>query len=113
VRFRFREGQRDPLCASGQNFSARVLRAGDRLPISSSALQASSLPLRVASAWSEVDGSVWLETERGHRAPKILEQTMRQSDGFLTSLLFIASEDIETEEDDEIEKSWAVGFRRR
>ena len=60
MRFRFREGQRDPLCASGQNFSARVLRAGDRLPIGNSALQASSLPLRVASACRKwTDGYGW------------------------------------------------------
>jgi Zn-dependent peptidase ImmA (M78 family) len=94
-------------------FPRLSLSTGDGLPIGSSSLRASSLPLRVASAWSEVDGSVWLETERGRQAPKILEQTIRQSDGFQTTLLFIAPEEIEADEDAEIEKSWEVGFRRR
>ena len=93
-------------------FPRLSLSTGDRLPIGSSSLRASSLPLRVASAWSEVDGSVWLETERGRQAPTILEQTIRQSDGFQTTLLFIAPEEIEADEDAEIE-SWEVGFRRR
>jgi hypothetical protein len=96
-----------------ENFPRLSLSARDQLPIGGSSLRASSLPLRVASAWSEVDGSVWLETERGRRAPKILEQTIRQSDGFQTTLLFIAPDEIETEEDEEIEKSWEFGFRRR
>ena len=95
------------------NFPRLSLRTGDRLPIGSSSLRASSLPLRVASAWSELDGSVWLETEHGRRAPKILEQTIRQRDGFQTTLLFIESEEIETDEEEEIEKSWEVGFKRR
>jgi Zn-dependent peptidase ImmA (M78 family) len=95
------------------NFPHLSLSTGDRLPIDSSSLRASSLPLRVASAWSEVDGSVWLETERGQQAPKILEQTFRQSDGFQITLLFIAPDEIENEEDEEIEKSWEVGFKRR
>jgi hypothetical protein len=87
------------------NFPRLSLAAGDHLPTGSSSLRASSLPPRVASAWSEVDGSVWLETERGLRAPKILEQTVRQSAGFQTTLLFVAHDEIETEEDEEIEKS--------
>ena len=95
------------------NFPRLSLSAGDLLPIGSSTLRASSLPPRVASAWSEVDGSVWLETERGRLAPKILEQTIRQSAGFQTTLLFIAKDEIQPEEDEEIEKSWEFGFRRR
>ena len=95
------------------NFPRLSLGAGDLLPIGSSTLGASSLPPRVASAWSEVDGSVWLETERGRLAPKILEQTIRQSAGFQTTLLFIAQDEIQPEEDEEIEKSWGFGFRRR
>jgi hypothetical protein len=95
------------------NFPRLSLGAGDCLPGGSSSLRTSSLPLRVASTWSEVDGSVWLETERGRRAPKILEQTLRQSDGFQTTLLFIAAEEMTTEEDEEIEKSWEPNFGRR
>jgi len=60
-----------------------------------------------------VDGSVWLETERGRRAPKVLEQTIRQSDVFQTTLLFITQEEVEADEEEEIEKSWKADFGRR
>lgn len=93
------------------NFPSTSLKSGDRLPVGSSSLRAGSLPLRVASTWSEVDGSVWLETEHGRRPPKILEQTIRQSSGFQTTLLFIEPEEIETDEEEN--ESWKVGFGRR
>jgi len=95
------------------NFPRLSVRTGDPLPPDCASLRAPAAPLRVATEWSELDGSVWLQTERGVRPPKVLEQTMRQSNGYQISLLFVPREEAEKDEDEEIEKSWEVGFRRR
>jgi len=95
------------------NFPRLSVAKGDRLPQGCASLRAPSSPLRIPTEWSELDGSVWLETERGRRSPMVLEQTMRQSDGFQVSLLFLPREETDTEEEDEIERSWEVGFGRR
>jgi hypothetical protein len=63
--------------------------------------------------WAEIDGSVWLRTELGQRTPLVLEQAMRQSNGYQISLLFVEAEHFEDrEEDAEISESWNVGFKR-
>jgi Zn-dependent peptidase ImmA (M78 family) len=96
------------------NFPRMAVAAGDHLPEGCASLRAPAFPLRVATPWAELDGSVWLQTERGRRSPTVLEQTMRQSNGFQISLLFIPLEVTGNEEEEaEIAKSWEVGFRRR
>jgi Zn-dependent peptidase ImmA (M78 family) len=96
-----------------KNFPRLAVKAGDLLPKECASLRAASEPLRVASPWEELDGSVWLQSEWGQKSPSVLEQTMRQSNGFQISLLFIHPEQAEDEDDDaELPKSWAVGFKR-
>lgn len=96
------------------SFPPLAISSGDRLPEGCASLRAPALPLRVASTWTELDGSVWLQTERGRKPPAILEQTMRQSGGFQISLLFISAVETDDEEEEaEIAKSWEIGFRRR
>ncbi len=97
-----------------QAFPRLAVSSGDSLPEGCASLRATALPLRVASTWAELDGSVWLQTERGRKPPTVLEQTMRQSGGFQISLLFISAEETEEEEEEaEIAESWEIGFRRR
>lgn len=97
------------------SFPRLTLGKGDKLPAQSASARSRLGALRKASEWSEVDGSVWLETERGQRAPNILEQTMYQSGGFQVSLLSIPKEELRDDDDEEqeINKSWEFGFRRR
>ena len=55
-----------------------------------------------------------LQTERGSKPPTVLEQTMRQNNGYQISLLFIDAAVIDQDEDDgELDKSWEVRFPRR
>jgi len=97
-----------------RTFPRVAVKAGNALPAECASLRAPLEALRVATPWAELDGSVWLQTEWGQRSPPVLEQTMRQSNGFQVSLLFIRSEQAEEEgEEAEISKSWEVGFRRR
>ena len=96
------------------NFPRLAVTAGDRLPDGCASLRAPAFPLRVATPWAELDGSIWLQTEWGRKSPALLEQTLRQADGFQISLLFIRFEETENEEEEaEITKSWEVRFRRQ
>jgi Zn-dependent peptidase ImmA (M78 family) len=99
---------------TASNFPRLAVTAGDRLPDGCASLRAPALPLRVATSWAELDGSIWLQTEWGRKSPALLEQSIRQADGFQISLLFISLEETENEEGEaEVDKSWEVGFRRR
>lgn len=98
---------------SKRDFPCLAVRKGDRLPDGCHSLLAPDTPLRKPSSWAELDGSVWLETEFGVRPPAILEQSMRQRDGYQVTLLIAEVEGEETEiEDQELEEHWRVGFRR-
>ncbi len=98
---------------SKRGFPWLAVRKGDRLPDGCHSLQVPTTPLRKPSSWAEFDGSVWLETEVGVRAPTILEQSMRQRDGYQITLLVAEVEDEETDiEEQELEENWRVGFRR-
>jgi Zn-dependent peptidase ImmA (M78 family) len=97
------------------NFPRLAAKRGDPLPSGCASLRAPAAPLRIASAWAELDGSTWLQTEWGKRPPKILEQTMRQRDGHQVTLLFIPTEESDDVDDNEteLERGWEVGFRKR
>jgi len=88
------------------------VKAGDRLPRNSASLSAPATPVRVATSWADLDGSTWLETKWGKAAPRVLEQSIRQSDGFQTTLLFIESRD-EDDDNADLEESWTPRFHRR
>lgn len=63
------------------------------------------------SEWDETTGSIWLE-ERGRRAPMLCEQVLNQRDGYQLTLLILAEDPEEIEEDDELEESWTPRFKR-
>lgn len=87
---------------------------GDRLPTHSASVLSRSGTLRKFSKWSEVDGTVWLETERGRTPPTVSEQTLCQSGGFQVSLLSVQKEEVSNDDDEEqIKDSWEVRFRGR
>jgi Zn-dependent peptidase ImmA (M78 family) len=97
-----------------RNFPRLSVKKGDHLPEDCASLLAPAQPLRVATPWTELDGSVWLQTERGRKAPKILEQTMRQSGGFQVTLLFINADEVEEEdEESEVDEGWTVKLPKR
>lgn len=63
------------------------------------------------SEWEELAGSIWLD-ESGQRAPMLYEQALIQRDGYRLTLLTLAEDPEELEEDDELEESWTPRFRR-
>ncbi|TWB21124.1 ImmA/IrrE family metallo-endopeptidase [Nitrospirillum bahiense] len=93
-------------------FPRLAIKQGDPLPTLCTSRVAPAMPLRVATDWAEVDGSVWLETEWGKRPSPILEQSMRQAGGFQVTLLFLAADE-EEEEDGDLSEKWDARFRGR
>jgi Zn-dependent peptidase ImmA (M78 family) len=96
------------------NFPTLSVSRNQPLPPRCASIQAAPDQLRVPSAWQEIDGSIWLQRAWGERSPQVLEQSMRQSNGYQLTLLFIAPKDAEgADEGAELEESWAVRFRGR
>ena len=94
---------------SAKSFPRLAVRAGNPLPADCASLRAPVDLLRIATPWAELDGSVWLQTEWGQKAPTVLEQTMRQRNGFQVSSLSIRTEQSENESDEEAEITVELG----
>ncbi len=96
-------------------FPKLAVKKGDPLPGQCASVKMPTDKLRVASGWVELDGSVWLETEWGQRSPLVLEQAVRQQDGYQVTLLFIAThdeDDGDLADDREMEDRWSPRFAR-
>ncbi len=62
----------------------------------------------------EVDGTTWLQTRRGHRAPALYEQVLVRQDGYRMTLLSFDEDAVERQqEEDELRDSWTPRFYRR
>lgn len=96
-----------------KGFPKLAVKKDDPLPSQCASLKMPSDRLRVASEWTELNGSVWLETEWGKQPPLILEQAIRQQSGYQVTLLFIAARDDQDDEgDEEAEDRWTPRFAR-
>lgn len=93
-------------------FPRLVVGKGDRLPRGCASAVAPDTLLHKPTSWSEVDGSVWLQTEWGRPPPIILEQSVRQRNGYQIILLLTEAHAEEDEEDHEVEGSWNIQFKR-
>lgn len=94
------------------SFPRLTVKPKDQLPKECASIAAPSEPLRVATPWRELDGSIWLETIWGTKAPTLLEQSVRQKDGYQITLLFIARPEHDGDEEEELEDKWTPRFRR-
>lgn len=63
------------------------------------------------SEWDEITGSIWL-SERGRRAPMLYEQVLNQRDGYQLTLLTLAEDPEDLDEDYDLEESWTPRFKR-
>jgi Zn-dependent peptidase ImmA (M78 family) len=64
------------------------------------------------SEWDEVSGSTWLSDPRKGRTPLLYEQVHYQRDGYRLTLLTLAEDLEELEEDEDLEESWTPRFKR-
>ena len=85
-----------------ERFPWLAVKRRDPLPINCATLLSPSSVTRSPSSWSSVDVGVWVETERGRRLPELLEQSLRQANGYCITLLL--AEEHETLDEDEDEE---------
>ena len=80
--------------------------SGQALPSESATTLKPPTLLRTASSWSEVAGGTWLHSEWGAATPDLLEQSLRQANGYQVTLLIL--QDIMTDdEEDEGDDRWS------
>ena len=84
---------------------------GDPVPHASLTAQ-TNLAQAVVSDSEERDGGIWLSVEEGHSTPMIYEQVLPQSDGYRLTLLALAQDIEEVDEEEDLEESWTPRFRR-
>ncbi|EJC71692.1 putative Zn peptidase [Rhizobium leguminosarum bv. trifolii WSM2012] len=96
-----------------KDFPPLSVRSKHHLPERSLSGRSSDRTQPGPSEWAEIQGSVWLTGEGRSHYPKVLEQTLRQREGYQLTLLFIAPDEIEdAEEMEALEESWTPRFRR-
>lgn len=114
----------DETCAVVISHNGRILRyyknnefpyldivAGVPVPKGSLSARIKKFDGTTISEWDETMGSIWLG-ECGRRAPMLNEQVLNQRDGYQLTVLTLAEDPEELEEDDELEESWTPRFRR-
>ena len=93
-----------------RDFPKLGVQAASRLPLNCATLNA--VANVEATEWREQPGGMWIETEWGKPAPKVLEQCIVQTNGYRVTLLYIEASDLEEEgEEEDLEQRWSVGFR--
>lgn len=95
----------------GEDFPCLDVNPGNPIPRESFTAR-TDLTEAIVSDCEEQDGSVWLSVQRGKRAPKIYEQVLPQRDGYRLTLLTLAEDPAELEEEEELEDSWTPRFKR-
>jgi hypothetical protein len=94
------------------NFPFIQVSKGQRVPQGSSFHRRRQSP----GAFSQIEDcapEIWIEHERGSRAPSMAEQIPTQNAGFVLILLKLEKPDEEkADEEQMLERSWRVGFHR-
>jgi Zn-dependent peptidase ImmA (M78 family) len=94
-----------------ENFPYVDVNHGDPVPRGSLTCRTDLTP-GVPSDQEECDGAIWLSVRRGRRTPTIYQQVLPQSDGYRLTLLSLAEDPEDLEEEENLEESWTPRFRR-
>jgi len=95
----------------GEDFPYLDVNHGDPVPHSSLTSKSDLLP-GIPSESQEKDGRIWLSEQRGRRTPMIYEQVLPQSDGYRMTLLSLAEDPEEIQEEEDLVESWTPRFKR-
>ncbi len=94
-----------------EDFPFIDIERGD--PVPNGSLTAKTyLTTGVPSNSEEMDGGLWLSGYLDHRIPMIYEQVIPQSDEYRLTLLSLAEDPEEIEEEEKLEESWTPKFKR-
>lgn len=93
-----------------RDFPKLAVRRNDELPAGSMSARATD-PIGKASEWQEVRATAWLAESS---LSTVLEQTIVQKGGYRTTLLYIDPTSAEQDEEEEkLQASWSIRFRRQ
>lgn len=95
----------------GEDFPYVDVEGGSPVPRGSLTAR-TDLKQGVASDSEERDGGIWLSVQHGRRAPMLYEQVLPQSEGYRLTLLTLAEDPEEIEEEEGLEESYRPRFRR-
>jgi hypothetical protein len=95
----------------GEDFPFIDINPGDPVP-GESLTGKTDLKLGVVSDQEERDGGLWLSVRYGRRAPTIYEQVFPQHGGYRLTLITLADDPEEAEENEDLEESWTPLFKQ-
>lgn len=93
-----------------EDFPFIDVQRGDPVP-SGSLTARSDLQKGIPSDSEERDGGLWLSV-RGRRTPRVWEQVFPQSEGYRLTLLSLAEDPEDLQEEEDLEESYKARFRR-
>lgn len=96
----------------GEDFPYLDVVHGNLVPRGSSTAKVGLLRNGIVSESKERDGSIWLSSHHTCRLPAVYEQVLPQSDGYCLTLLTLAEDIEELEEEENLEESWTPRFKR-
>lgn len=94
-----------------EDFPFLDIERGDPVPHGSLTAR-THLTMGVPSNSEEKDGGLWLSGYRENRIPMIYEQVLPQNDGYRLTLLSLAEDPEDLEEEEELKESWTPRFKR-
>lgn len=95
----------------GEDFPYLDVEPGNPVPRGSLTAR-TDLKQGAVSDSEERDGSIWLSEKRGRRTPRLYDQVLPQNDGYRLTLLSLADDPQEFEEDEDLEEAYMPRFGR-
>ncbi len=95
----------------GDGFPYVDVEQGHPVPRKSLTAQ-TDLEQGVVSGPEKLDGGIWVSPQPGRRPPMIYEQVLAQAEGYRMTLLSLAEDIEELEDEEELKESWTPRFRR-
>ena len=91
------------------NFPRLAVEWKSRLPSDCATKVKPNTGVSAPSDWIEMDGTIWLQHDWGRPAPRVLEQVLRQANGYAVTMLLVADgpTDEEDEEEDDLVARWS------
>lgn len=94
----------------GDGFPYIDVEQGNPIPRKSFTARA-DLEQGTVSGPDELDGGIWVSPQRGRRPPRIYEQVLAQAEGYRMTLLSLAEDMEEVEDEEELLESWTPRFK--
>lgn len=94
------------------SFPRLIVERKSRLPSDCATKVRPNAGIAAPSDWIEMDGTIWLQHEWGRPSPRVLEQVRRQANEHAVTMLLLADDptDAENEDEDDLGARWNPRF---